>query len=215
MEPNFWHQKWESNSIAFHEQSTNRLLIDYFNKLSVSHNGRVFVPLCGKTRDIAWLLSKGYRVVGVELSELAIEQLFVDLGLEPVVSDVGPLKLYKAPDIEIFAGDFFDLSPEMLGSVEAVFDRAAFVALPPDLRLRYSKRLMELTSHAPQLLITLEYDQALMTGPPFSLREDVVVHHYQSSYDLIPLAALDVNAPLKGRVEAQEKAWLLCPLSST
>ena len=80
MEPNFWHERWQQNQLGFHESEANSLLVAHFDALSLAPNSRVFVPLCGKTRDIAWLLSKGHRVVGIELSQLAIEQLFTDLG---------------------------------------------------------------------------------------------------------------------------------------
>jgi thiopurine S-methyltransferase len=80
MDANFWHQRWGKNEISFHEGEANAMLVDKFQVLSLPKNSRVFVPLCGKTRDIAWLLSQGHRVVGVELSKVAIEQLFTDLG---------------------------------------------------------------------------------------------------------------------------------------
>ncbi|WP_246614962.1 hypothetical protein [Agarivorans litoreus] len=83
MHEQFWHQKWEKDEIGFHEGEVNRFLYDYFNVLKLAAGARVFVPLCGKTRDIAWLLDKGMKVVGVELSEHAIKQLFAELNLEP------------------------------------------------------------------------------------------------------------------------------------
>ena len=63
MEHDFWHDRWESNRIGFHESAPNPLLTEHFPALSVPNSGRVFVPLCGKTLDIGWLLSQGQRVV--------------------------------------------------------------------------------------------------------------------------------------------------------
>lgn len=209
METDFWHQKWAENDIAFHEGEANRLLVKYFQRLSVATGGRVFLPLCGKTRDIAWLLSSGYRVAGAELSEVAIQQLFDELGAEPTVSAAGNLVRYSADKIDIFVGDIFHLSRELLGPVDAVYDRAALVALPGEMRRRYTSHLAEITDRAPQLLITFEYDQALMDGPPFSISPDEVRRHYADRYRLAQLARKDVPGGLKGRCAAQESAWLL------
>ena len=159
MDAAFWHQKWEAN----------RLLVKYFNALSLAEGRRVFVPLCGKTLDIAWLLSNGFRVAGAELVESAIEQLFSELGIEPEISEVGEVKRYSAKNIDIFVGDIFAVSSEILGSVDAIYDRAALVALPEEIRRRYTGHLMDISDGTPQLLLTFEYDQSVMDGPPFSI----------------------------------------------
>jgi thiopurine S-methyltransferase len=214
MDANFWYQRWAANEIGFHERTVNPLLVAYFNTLALAKGSRVFVPLCGKTLDIAWLLSHGYRVAGAELSELAIQQLFVALGLEPDITSLGEVKHYRATDIDIFVGDIFALTRTRLGSVDAVFDRAALVALPEALRRRYAKHVIELTDHAPQFLITYEYDQKLMDGPPFSVDTEEVRRHYTVSYQLSSLISLEVRGGLKGGCAAQEHVWLLQPLTT-
>jgi thiopurine S-methyltransferase len=110
MDANFWHQRWETNQIGFHESQANPLLTTYFKDLSIANGSRVFVPLCGKTLSIAWLLSEGYRVAGAELSELAIQQLFAELGIEPKITDMGAMKRYSGTDINIFVCDIFYLT---------------------------------------------------------------------------------------------------------
>ncbi len=211
MDRSFWLQRWQSNDIGFHGREVHPLLVAHFNKLDVAEGSRVFLPLCGKTLDISWLLSQGYPVVGVELSETAIEQLFVELGVSPEVSAVGPLKLYRGNDIDIFAGDIFELTADVLGSVEAIYDRAALVALPGDVRARYAAHLTQITGRAPQLLICFEYDQNAMPGPPFSIGDEEVHRHYRDSYDLRSVARTEVLGGLKGRCEARENVWLLRP----
>jgi thiopurine S-methyltransferase len=211
MDANFWLQRWERNQIAFHQSQTNPLLIDYFDTLSLSQGSRVFVPLCGKTLDIAWLLAQGCLVAGAELSPLAIEQLFHQLGIEPDITNLGAIKRYSAPNIDIFVGDIFDVTREMLEQVDAVFDRAALVALPEDVRPRYARHLTEITANASQLLITFEYDQSQMDGPPFSVRGDELHRHYDDHYDLTSLISRDVAGGLRGGLAAQESVWLLKP----
>jgi thiopurine S-methyltransferase len=209
MDAKFWHQKWEQNQTAFHQNETNPMLAAYFKKLSVPKGGRVFLPLCGKTLDIPWLLSKGHRVAGAELSKIAIDQLFAGLGVKPEITNLGKLDHYSAKDLDIFVGDIFDLSRKVLGPVDAIYDRAALVALPPKMRERYTAHLMKITNKAPQLLLSFEYDQALMEGPPFSVSSDEVKRHYDASYALTLLASKEVSGGIRGMCPAKEDAWLL------
>lgn len=209
MEASFWHQKWEQRDIGFHESEVNPLLVKHFAELNLPKGSRIFLPLCGKTRDAAWLLACGYQVAGAELSELAINELFKELGLEPEISKVGQLIHYQSENIDIVAGDIFAVSAEYLGPISAIYDRAALVALPASLRKHYTSHLMNITGAVPQLLITYEYDQSLMDGPPFSVNADEVKRHYGTSYQLKSAESNPVNGGLKGKVAATETAWLL------
>lgn len=209
MEASFWHQKWERGDIAFHESEANLFLVEHFEKLNPAKGSRVFLPLCGKTRDIAWLLAHDYRVVGAELSELAVNELFKELGLEPEISKVEKLARYSAKDIDLLVGDIFDVSAEFLGPVNAIYDRAALVALPTGVREQYTSHLMNITDIAPQLLITYEYDQRLIDGPPFSVNADEVKRHYGVAYQLKSVESKNVAGGLRGKVVSTETAWLL------
>jgi thiopurine S-methyltransferase len=209
MDEQFWHRKWEANQIGFHQSEANPLLVAHFDALALPKGSRVFLPLCGKTLDIGWLLSRRHRVCGAELSPLAIEQLFAELDVTPEITGVGPMTRYSAPGIDIFVGDIFALSRDMLGPVDAVYDRAALVALPEEMRRRYATHLMEITARAPQLLISFDYDQSLIDGPPFSVDHTEVQRHYAGSYALALLASPDVEGGLKGKVAAKEDVWLL------
>jgi thiopurine S-methyltransferase len=209
MDPSFWHQRWEKNEIAFHESAANPLLVRHFKSLSLAKGSRVFLPLCGKTLDIGWLLSGGFRVAGAELSEMAVRQLLAELGVEPKISEIGNVKHYSAGNIDIFVGDIFHLSGNILGPVDAIYDRAALVALPEEMRKRYAAHLKEITAKAPQLLICYTYDQTLMEGPPFSVSNKEVRRLYGDSYELTLLESADVSGGLKGRGAAREDVWLL------
>lgn len=208
MDERFWREKWEQNEIGFHESEGSPLLVKHFSKLNLPKGSRILVPLCGKTRDIAWLLSQGYRVVGIELSSLAIEQLFQELNTIPATIDLGTLRQYQAENIDIYVGDLFDLSKELAGAVDAIYDRAALVALPSETRIRYARHLNELTDTAPQLLITFEYDQSQYEGPPFSIPPEEVKARYRDTHKLSCVERLPVeSAP--GGVDASEAVWLL------
>ncbi len=209
MEASFWHQKWEANDIAFHQDDANPSLVQHFDALELHPGSRVFVPLCGKTRDIHWLLTNAYRVAGAELSKIAIEQLFSDLQVIPKISIVGPLEHFSAENLDIYVGNLFDLSKEILGPIDAVYDRAALVALPGETRVRYTAHITGITNAAPQLLICYVYDQSVMEGPPFSICDEEVRQHYEHIYKLTHVCSEEVPDGLKGLCPAIENIWLL------
>ena len=209
MEASFWHQKWARGEIGFHQKDINPFLLKYLEILLLPKGSRIFLPLCGKTRDFSFLLANGYQVVGAELSELAIKELFKELCLNPEITLIGELIRYSAQDIDVFVSDIFDVSAEYLGHISAIYDRAALVALPIEIRAQFTSHLMNITNTAPQLLITFEYDQKLMDGPPFSLTESEIKHHYGSKYQLKVLESNFVLDGLKGKINSTETAWLL------
>ncbi|MDI4666852.1 thiopurine S-methyltransferase [Xanthobacter autotrophicus] len=209
MEPDFWHARWEGKLIGFHEGKANAFLVKHFSRLPVAPGARVFVPLCGKTRDIAWLLGEGFRVAGAELSRIAVEELFAELGVVPQVSAEGALTRFSAPGLDIFQGDIFALTRDILGPVDAVWDRAALVALPKDMRARYAPHLVTLTDAAPQLLVCFVYDQSLVAGPPFSVAPDETRALYGADYMVAEIEAVPVAGGLKGQCPAMEHVWLL------
>ena len=209
MDAGFWLNRWQTNQTGWHERTVNPLLTTHFPSLNVPPGGRVFVPLCGKSLDLGWLLSRGYAVAGAELSELAVTQFFAELGMEPEISEVGTLRRFRGEQIDIFVGDIFDLTREILGPVDAVYDRAALVALPETIRPRYTAHLKAITGMAPQLVIGYEYDQTIVAGPPFSVTPDELRQHYGEDYTLKLLARVDVPGGLKGKCPATEHIWRL------
>ena len=209
MDPDFWREKWKNNETAFHQAEVNSHLAGNFKHLGVPHGGRVFVPLCGKSLDMVWLLSQGFHVVGVELSHLAVNQFFSEQEVKYSLTAVENFELFRAANIDIFVGDFFHLSSGLLGQIDAIYDRAALVALPPDMRLQYASRIMQITDNAPQLLITFEYDQQLLQGPPFSVVEQEVLLHYGKTYRIDQVNWSEVVGGLKGKSPVTEHTWLL------
>lgn len=209
MEHDFWHQKWEKCEIGFHQAEANSMLVRHLSRLDLPPDAQVFLPLCGKTLDIGWLLGQGYRVIGSELSAIAIRQLFEDLRMVPDVSQVGPFSRYDAEGIAVFVGDFFNLTREMIGPVDAVYDRAALVALPEDMRGAYAAHMAEITDCAMQFLLSFEYDQSRLNPPPFSVGGDELRHLYGARYVLSEIDRGDVKGGLKGVCPAEEVAWFL------
>jgi len=209
MEASFWHNLWEKNLTGWHLDSANPFLIEFFSRLELSSSSRVFIPLCGKTIDIKWILDKGYRVAGAELNENAIKELFISLSLKPIIKKIGKFKLYSAENIDIFVGDIFDLSKETLGDIDAIYDRAALVALPKEMRLQYVSLLKNIAKSKPKLLINYEYEQKLYGGPPFSIAKKEIEEHYGELYTIKLLKSFKIeDGPFK-ELMAYENIWLL------
>ncbi len=170
MDTAFWLQRWQNGQTGFHQDEVMPLLQKHWPALQLPTAARVLVPLCGKTLDLHWLAAQGHRVLGVELSPLAVTHFFDDAGLQPQRHTSRAGEHFIAGPIEIICGDAFALEPGMLADCSAVYDRAALIALPAGLRQRY---LHSVYAHLPAgcrgLLITLEYPQAEKAGPPFSL----------------------------------------------
>jgi thiopurine S-methyltransferase len=172
MDADFWLQRWQEGQIGFHRDDVMPLLDKHWPSLELPPGSRVLVPLCGKSLDMHWLAAQGHRVLGVELSPLAVTQFFEEAGLEPSRTNSRYGEHFSAGPIEILLGDAFGLDPTLLGDVAGVYDRAALIALPPDLRRRYrDTTYAALPPGCRGLLITLEYLQAQKNGPPFSVAQ--------------------------------------------
>lgn len=195
MEAEFWQQRWRERQIGFHQDRPSPLLLKHWPSLGLAPTSRVFVPLAGKTLDMAWFASQGHRVLGVELSQLAVEEFFAEHGLTPEVEVTRCGRHYRAGAIELICGDAFALDTELLADCAAVFDRAALIALPPPLREGYAGELYpRLPSGCRGLLITLEYPQHEKQGPPFSVVEQEVQRLYSPDWQLRTLERRDILA---------------------
>jgi thiopurine S-methyltransferase len=174
MNKEFWLERWERAEIGFHQDEINPYLSRFWPGLNVPRGGEVFVPLCGKSLDMAWLRSQGNYVLGVELSPIAVQDFFVEQGMQAQRVSGGGFDNHIAEGYCLACGDFFDLRKEDMAKVSAVYDRASLVALPPEMRERYASHLADILPRGTQiLLVTFDYPQAEMQGPPFavSMRE--------------------------------------------
>jgi thiopurine S-methyltransferase len=207
MDPSFWQERWREGRIGFHEGQPNTLLERYGQRLGGTR--RVLVPLCGKSEDLAWLAAQGHQVVGVELVESAVRAFFAEHGLTPRESQVGGLRRFEAGAVTLVQGDFFACTAAELGACDAFYDRAALIALPPELRARYVRHLRGLLQPgAPGLVITLEYAQERMEGPPFSVLEAELRALYQGAHVAL-LAERPAQAPRIAELglEAHERCF--------
>lgn len=202
MHPDFWQQRWSENRIGFHQDAPTPLLLEHWPGIGIPTGARVFVPLAGKSLDMAWLAAQGYRVLGVELSRRAVEAFFDEHGLEPGRRGSRYGVHYTSGSIELIQGDAFDLDTDALAGCEGVFDRAALIALPPDLRRRYVRELYaRLPAGCRGLLVTLDYPPHEKAGPPFPVPEAEVRELYGADWTVEVLERRDILAAQPGFVE--------------
>ncbi|MGA7802178.1 MAG: thiopurine S-methyltransferase [Gammaproteobacteria bacterium] len=215
MDPEFWHGRWERDQIGFHQTEINVHLQNFWGRLGAARDTPVFVPLCGKSQDMRWLAEQGHPVVGVEISPLAVEAFFADNGLTATRTEQGAFTRWHSGSITILCGDFFALRPEDVADVGGVYDRASLIALPPEMRQRYARHMAHLLAPgSPCLLVTFEYPQQQMDGPPFSVTGSEVDALYRDCFDLERLYhrnILDENARFKelGLTSLEERVFRL------
>jgi len=191
---NQWESRWRDGRIGFHLPQVNSYLRRYSDQLFEQVPESVFVPLCGKTLDLPWLAGKTKKVVGVELVSQAVEEFFEENKLNYTIQQAGKLQLYRNASIDIYQGDFFDLKPEQTGLFKAIYDRGSIVAIDQPERQKYAEHLLSfLSPRGKILLITLEYDQSQMSGPPYS----------------VPAAEMEVIFTKFGRLELLETCDIL------
>jgi thiopurine S-methyltransferase len=195
MKNDFWLERWKREEIGFHQNEVNPYLSEFWPELALARKSMVFVPLCGKSRDMRWLHEQGHQVLGVELSAIAVQAFFKENHyIQQHIND-GKFDRYEADGICILCGDFFDLSKDELAKVNAVYDRASLIALPPDMRTSYVRHLADILPPATRiLLVTVEYPQQEMQGPPFSVSSDEIESLYRKYADVQFLAGQDVLA---------------------
>jgi thiopurine S-methyltransferase len=208
VESDFWLERWDRNEIGFHQPDPNRLLTAHWSALSLPPGARVLVPLCGKSLDMLWLRARGHDVIGVELSPLAAAAFDAENHLGMTVERNGAFACHRADGLTLMVGDFFELTAAMTGRLDAVYDRAALVALPEPLRRRYAHHLTGLLPPGAQtLVVTFEYDQQQMAGPPFSVDDAEVRALFGADHDIERLSRTDILAE-EPRFRERGLTWL-------
>lgn len=215
MDPDFWHERWTRDEIGFHQRDFNEHMQAFIGRLGLRLGEHIFVPLCGKSLDLIWLMRQGYRVTGVEISPRAVRDFFSEHRLEHRITELPDGQVFEAAGLQIFCMDFFALEAGRLPQIDAVYDRAALVALPRDMRQAYAVHLTSLMPPgAPILLVTLEYPEAEMSGPPFPVTSREVQELFGACFDIEQVHSQDCleREPRfreKGLTELVERVQLL------
>lgn len=211
-DPEFWHSKWASNQIGFHLDDVNPLLIEHWHKTEPKREEKIFVPLCGKSEDLVWLATKHNQVHGVELSSIAVRSFFAEHFYTPLVIQLNAHhELYQFDELSIYTGDYFTAPVE---TYDIVYDRAALVALPEEMRKEYVERLKSLLNPGGRiLLVTLDYEQHEMAGPPFSVPQEEIEQLFaEFSVERLYQDSANAQHPKrakKGLSRFAEEVWLI------
>lgn len=195
MQKTYWENRWKTEQIGFHQELPNPNLVKYFSTMApIPEQSTVFVPCCGKSQDLSWMAEQKCKVVGCELSELAVEQFFTDRQETLVRTKDESHQRFQSGNIILLQGDMFSLSPEKIGRVDAVFDRASIVAFPPSMRTTYAQKIKEILVRpgSRYLLITFEYDQNRKEGPPFCVPESEIRKLYGAEFSIELLEDRDI-----------------------
>lgn len=208
-----WVNRWKEGRIGFHRSEFNETLLKFWPQLNLSEVRSVLVPLCGKSLDMVWLRQQGLEVIGTELVKAAVESFYQEQSLQPAVTEVQAYRHWQADNIHILEGDFFALPKGFIDST-VFYDRAALVALPREMRQQYVEQLLNTAPHLQEgLLITIEYDQDLVSGPPFSVQEQEVRALYSPRFEVIKLdthnSPASTNLREKGVSELIEAVYKL------
>ncbi len=214
-----WLSLWRARDTEFHQRQVNGLLTRFWTGLNLPRRSRILVPLCGKSLDMIWLAQQGHEVIGVELSPIAVKAFFSENHIKPSKKRAGPLTLWKHGRLSIYCGDLFQLQSDQLGPIDAIYDRAALTALPPELRGAYIEHLQHLSSkHSNVLLLTTEDQQDDESQQNFegidaelsllcATRYRVKLQHSEQA---TPTAKRSITT---GRINALNKVYQLTPLN--
>ena len=187
-----WLDRWKKGTTGWHRSDINPQLLENINQLAKTRPQKIFVPLCGASLDMKYLIDQGFHVVGVELSSIAIDRFFNENKIEHKVSKVEDFVLYQGKNIEIYCGDFFRLNKNYLYDVSCIYDRAALIALNPDLQKKYVRHLKDILPNSSKiLLLTMFYPQNEMEGPPFSVGDDNVEDLFSGSKEIKKISSLN------------------------
>ncbi|MDZ7691546.1 MAG: thiopurine S-methyltransferase [Balneolaceae bacterium] len=188
MEISYWTSRWRKNKLGWHMQQVYPPLIKYWDAFSLKIGDRVLVPMCGKSRDLVWLADQGVQVIGVEVSEIAARQFFQEQALEYKTQEKGPFTIYESGSIQFWLESIFKLTEVQLPAIDAIYDKAALIALPPDKRPAYARLIRDCSTEIQTMLInTFEYEQDEMNGPPFAVFEYEIRDYYADWFEIYTL----------------------------
>ena len=215
MELKFWLDRWQRADTGFHQEMAHDFLTRHWPALGVPKGAEVLVPLCGKSLDMVWLAERGHSVLGIELSELAVDAFFSERSRTPGIESADGHTIKRAGPYEIWCGDYFQVPAQATRRIGGVFDRAALVAMPRVMQKDYADQLARLTpSGVPVLLVALAFDPSEMEGPPFPIPPVQIESLFGAAFRIDVLERRDglpasQNLKKRGLTALQETAYRL------
>jgi thiopurine S-methyltransferase len=215
LQPEFWQERWRAGQTGFHQSAVEPNLLNHWMGLNLPPESRVYVPLCGKSLDLIWLAQQAHRVIGVELSAVAVEGFYLENGVRARRRSTATFDEFEHKAIRILQGDIFAICAKDIGTFAAVYDRAALISWAPELRQRYANHMTALSLPGTiTLLLALEYPQQQAAGPPFSVTAEDIYTLYGAHHEIEALSRADVLAQeprfrARGLTELTQACYLL------
>jgi thiopurine S-methyltransferase len=197
MQPDFWRARWAEGRTNFHQEAVHEQLVRHAERFLGGGPRRVLVPLCGKSVDLAWIRDRGHEVVGVELVPEAIAAIFERETSTAHINAAGSFRRWTGAGMTILEGDIFGLHPDVSGTFDRIWDRAATVALAPEQRPLYAQLLRSVLVPGGRVLMeTFLYEQAQKPGPPHAVLEDELIAAWGNAERI---GGADISAESKAR----------------
>jgi thiopurine S-methyltransferase len=166
-------------------ESVYPLLPDLWERRSLKSPARVLVPLCGNSPDLHWLAEQGHSVIGIDVSAKALQQVMQEQSAKFSKDSSHGFTIYRSERMELWEGDFLKLPISKIPALDLIYDKAAIVALPPDMRADFAQKVLQLCNQGTQMLVqAFEYEQHEMSGPPFSVDTDEINSHYNHRFSI-------------------------------
>lgn len=184
MELSYWESRWRKGNIGFHLSEVYPGLVNNLTQINLPDKFTCLVPLCGKSLDMVWLSSLAGKVIGVEISEKAVKSFFLENGLPVQEQSYSGFKIFRSGNIEIWCGDFMKLPLQKIPEIDLIYDKAALVALPSNMRKKYIAKIHSLSNpHTHILLHYFTYNQNEIQGPPFSISQEEIKKGFEPPFN--------------------------------
>lgn len=205
---NFWEARWLNGQTGWHNKTVNEHLQRHQSVLMTVDNPTVLVPLCGKSLDLAWLKSLGSTVIGVDLVRKPLEDFFTEQGIIPTIEKYNGIEAFKVHRQTLLHANIFDVNSETIGLVDAIYDRAALVALPPEQREAYAEHCWSLLKPGGSILL-LTYDAPVAEdkGPPFPVRRGVIEQLFTKATECIQIDEIILTKENSERLRKRDLEW--------
>lgn len=186
MDKAYWLNRWETGNTRFNEPVPHRYLVKYFDELNLSPGDSIFVPLCGKSVDMVWMMRHKHPIIGVEISPIAINDFLAENEIQALKSQEDGFCVYRHNLGMLYQGDLFTFNPACLNEIKAVYDRGCFVALPPmSIRLQYIDWLKSTLQTGTRILfISIEHNNPSIAEPPFSVSDKELRQYFNKEFSV-------------------------------
>ncbi len=115
VQPEFWHDRWRTGQIGFHQSTVDRSWRSTGRSSPCRPQAAYSCPSAARVSIFCGCAIAGTASWAVELSAIALESFCMENGIPARRRSLGDFDVYEAEGLQLIRGDFFALTPEMLG----------------------------------------------------------------------------------------------------